>query len=52
MNMVSVFGLGFLLLVIGVLLSLGFTHFIVPFFIFYSLFIFFMLIRKKINANN
>ena len=53
MTMVSVFGLGFQLLIIGVLLSLGFATYILPFFIFSSLFIFvFILIRKKLNANN
>lgn len=52
MTLVSIFGLGFQLLVIGILLSLGFANYIVPVFIFSSLFIVvFIIIRKRINAN-
>ena len=47
MTAVSTFGLGFQLLIISVMLVLGWIEFIIPFFIFYSLFIFvFIGIRK------
>ena len=47
MTAVSTFGLGFQLLIISVMLVLGLKEFIIPFFIFYSLFIFvFIGIRK------
>lgn len=47
MTAVSTFGLGFQLLIISVMLILGWKEFIIPFFIFYSLFIFvFIGIRK------
>jgi len=47
MTAVSTFGLGFQLLIISVMLVLGWKEFIIPFFIFYSLFIFvFIGIRK------
>ncbi len=47
MTAVSTFGLGFQLLIISVMLVLGWKEFIIPFFIFYSIFIFvFIGIRK------
>ena len=50
MTMLSTFGLGFQLLIMGIMLALGFIDFIIPFFIIYSIFIFvFIAIRKWIN---
>tara|TARA_R110002167_G_scaffold167170_9_gene364331 strand:- start:199 stop:969 length:771 start_codon:yes stop_codon:yes gene_type:complete len=50
MSAISTFGLGFQLLIIGLLLALGFKHLIVPFFIGYSGFIFvFIGVRRLIN---
>lgn len=49
MTLLSVYGLGFQLLIIAVMLPLGWIEFIVPFFIAYTLMIFvFIGIRKKI----
>ncbi len=50
MTAVSTFGLGFQLLIIGVMLSLHLAHYIIPFFIGYSAFILvFIGIRRLIN---
>ena len=50
MTAVSTFGLGFQLLLIGFMLVLNLDHYIIPFFIGYSLFILvFIAIRKMIN---
>lgn len=50
MTLVSTFGLGFQLLLIGALLALGFKEFIIPFFIGFSSFILvFIAIRRLIN---
>jgi phosphatidylglycerophosphate synthase len=50
MTAVSTFGLGFQLLLIGLMLALDFKHFIIPFFIGFSVFILiFILIRRLIN---
>jgi uncharacterized membrane protein len=50
MTIVSTFGLGFQLLVIGLLLALGFKAYIIPFFIGYSAFILvFIALRRIIN---
>ncbi|MFK7812512.1 MAG: CDP-alcohol phosphatidyltransferase family protein [Maribacter sp.] len=50
MTAVSTFGLGFQLLLIGIMLALGFKQFIIPFFIGYSFFIIvFIAIRRLIN---
>ena len=47
MTVVSMYGLGFQLLIIAVMLTLGWIELIVPFFVFYSIFIFAMIgIRK------
>jgi phosphatidylglycerophosphate synthase len=47
MTLISIYGLGFQLLIIAVLLSLNYPQIIIPFFIFYSTFIaFFIVIRK------
>ncbi|MFK8045785.1 MAG: CDP-alcohol phosphatidyltransferase family protein [Crocinitomicaceae bacterium] len=51
MTLVSTNGLGFQLLIIGILLILNLTHFIIPFFMFYSVAIFiFIGIRILINS--
>ena len=48
MTLLSIYGLGFQLLIIAVMLPFGWIEFIVPFFISYSLFIFVLIgIRKK-----
>ncbi len=48
MTLVSIYGLGFQLLLIGILMSLGFVQYIVPFFIAYSIFIIpIVFIRKQ-----
>ena len=50
MTAVSTFGLGFQLLLIGLMLAFGFKQYIIPFFIGYSLFILvFIAIRRLIN---
>lgn len=50
MTAVSSFGLGFQLLLIGLMLTLGWQHYIIPFFIGYSVMIFiFILIRQLLN---
>lgn len=50
MTAVSSFGLGFQLLLIGLMLTLGWQHYIIPFFIAYSIMIFvFILIRQFLN---
>ena len=50
MTVVSTFGLGFQLLIIGLMLALGFKEYIIPFFIGYSVFILiFIGIRHIIN---
>jgi len=47
MTLVSIFGLGFQLLIISVMLVLGWAHYIIPFFMALSIFIFvFITIRK------
>jgi phosphatidylglycerophosphate synthase len=48
MTAVSTFGLGFQLLIISVMLVLGWKEFIIPFFIFYSVFIFIFIGIRKI----
>jgi hypothetical protein len=48
MTFLSIYGLGFQLLIIAVMLPLGWIEMIVPFFIYYSVFIFVLIgIRKK-----
>lgn len=47
MTFLSIYGLGFQLLIISIMLSVNLAHYIVPFFILYSLFIFILIgIRK------
>lgn len=47
MTLISMYGLGFQLLIIAVMLPLELIHFIIPFFLIYNIFIFvFMAIRK------
>ena len=49
MTAVSIFGLGFQLLIISVMLVLGWADYIIPFFIIYSIFIFlFIAIRRSL----
>jgi len=48
MTLVSTFGLGFQLLIISIMLVMGWIDFIIPFFIFYSLFIFIFIGIRKI----
>lgn len=51
MTAVSTFGLGFQLLLIGLMLALGFKEYIIPFFIVYSIFILvFIGLRRLING--
>ena len=52
MSFVSIYGLGFQLLIIGVMLSIGFIHYILPFFIVYSIFIIILIgLRKMVLPN-
>jgi phosphatidylglycerophosphate synthase len=49
MTLVSIYGLGFQLLIIALMLSLNIIEIIVPFFVFYSVFIFIIIgIRKRL----
>ena len=53
MTLVSVYGLGFQLLIIAVMLPLGYLEYIVPFFILFTLpIVLFIAIRKFILGNN
>ena len=53
MTCVSIYGLGFQLLIMAVLLCLNLIGFIVPFFIFYTLFMVLLIgIRKTILGSN
>src|SRR5690606_12259125 len=53
MTAVSTFGLGFQLLIIGTMLVLGKADYIIPFFIYYSVFIFiFIGIRRVLSTEN
>jgi len=48
MSFVSIYGLGFQLLIIGIMLAVGFIHFIIPFFIGYSIFIVVLIAIRKL----
>lgn len=48
MTLVSLYGLGFQLLIIAVMLPLGWIEFIVPFFIVYTLLVFFLIAIRKV----
>src|SRR6187402_1710710 len=48
MTFVSLYGLGFQLLIIAIMLSFGWIEMIVPFFIAYSLFIFVLIVIRKV----
>jgi len=48
MTLLSLYGLGFQLLIIAVMLPLGWIEFIVPFFIIYTLLVFFLIAIRKI----
>jgi phosphatidylglycerophosphate synthase len=51
MTLLSIYGLGFQLLIIAIMLPMGLIEFIVPFFIYYSLFIFIIIaIRKQLSS--
>lgn len=47
MTFVSIYGLGFQLLIMAVMLPLGLINYIIPFFIGYSIFIFFIIATRK-----
>ncbi|MBT8377941.1 MAG: CDP-alcohol phosphatidyltransferase family protein [Ignavibacteria bacterium] len=51
MTAVSILGLGFQLLIIGVMLVFGWQNYIIPFFIFYSVLIFFFIGIRKYYDN-
>ncbi|GAA4048669.1 CDP-alcohol phosphatidyltransferase family protein [Flavobacterium chungnamense] len=48
MTLLSLYGLGFQLLIIAIMLPLGWIEFIVPFFIVYTLLVFFLIAIRKI----
>lgn len=48
MTLISLYGLGFQLLIIAVMLPLGWIEFIVPFFIIYTLLVFFLIAIRKV----
>ena len=48
MTLVSIYGLGFQLLIIGVLMVAGFINYIIPFFILYSIFIMVIIILRRV----
>ena len=53
MTLVSFYGLGFQLLIMAIMLSFNWVEFIIPFFIFYTVFMFvFIMIRKTVLASN
>jgi phosphatidylserine synthase len=49
MTLVSLYGLGFQLLLIAIMLSLNYIEFIIPFFITYTIFIFLLIVLRKIR---
>jgi hypothetical protein len=51
MTLVSIYGLGFQLLLMGIFLALGLIHLIIPFFIVYSLFIIIIIGIRKVFLN-
>ncbi len=52
MILVSLYGLGFQLLIISVMLNIGLIDYIIPFFIYYTLLIVFIVIIRKYLLNN
>jgi CDP-alcohol phosphatidyltransferase len=53
MTLVSIYGLGFQLLIIGIMMALGYINYIIPFFISYSVFIVVMIgLRKAVLRLN
>ena len=48
MTLLSLYGLGFQLLIIAIMLPLGWIEFIVPFFIIYTLLVFFLIAIRKV----
>ena len=51
MTFVSIYGLGFQLLIIALMLTFGFINYIIPFFIFYSIFIPIIIVLRKFIFN-
>jgi len=51
MSLLSLYGLGFQLLIIAVMLALGFIQYIIPFFIIYSFFILLFVMTRKVFLN-
>ncbi len=51
MTLVSIYGLGFQLLIIGIMLILGYANYIIPFFIYYSSFILVIIAIRKSMVN-
>lgn len=47
MTFVSIYGLGFQLLIMGILLALGLVNIVIPFFIFYTIFAILIIITRK-----
>lgn len=52
MTLVSLYGLGFQLLIISMMLSLGFINYVIPFFIFYMILMPIIICFRKILFNN
>ena len=48
MTCVSIYGLGFQLLIIAIMLSLNLIHFIIPFFIFFTIFMLILIVIRKL----
>jgi phosphatidylglycerophosphate synthase len=51
MSCLSLYGLGFQLLIIALMLSLSLTHYIIPFFIFYNVFLALLILIRKTRLN-
>lgn len=51
MSCLSLYGLGFQLLIIALMLSLPLTHYIIPFFIFYNVFLALLILIRKTRLN-
>lgn len=51
MSCLSLYGLGFQLLLIAIMLSLSLNHFIVPFFIAYNVFLILLILVRKMSLN-
>jgi phosphatidylglycerophosphate synthase len=51
MSCLSLYGLGFQLLIIAIMLSMAFIHFIIPFFIVYNVFLLVLILIRKLSLN-